>query len=163
MSKRIKPDSLSLSFADQDRLRRSRSRLLNPITEENKASHVEFMDQPSWKICSICTLQNTLSAASCEACETLFPVEANGIVQISAASSFSPSSTSNSLNSVSLKFTIMSINIWFDERQVAARMSAIASVVLTNQPDFLWFETESVVGSNSTRVFLVFRKPLPII
>ena len=81
-------------------------------------------------VCAVCTLENAASVARCDACETLRPSPnpAPAAVHPPAPSSASASSSA---------FTVLTINVWFDDYHDNLRMRRVASEVRRLQPDFL--------------------------
>jgi len=77
-------------------------------------------------ICAVCTLQNTATVERCLACETRR--------QLPACSSLCPSLSATEHTST---FSVLTLNVWFDDYHDNLRMGQISSEVRRLLPDFL--------------------------
>jgi endonuclease/exonuclease/phosphatase family metal-dependent hydrolase len=91
-----------------------------------KRNRAEAMGGDNLWICSMCTLQNTADVERCVACETRR--------QIPACSS---SYLSLSATAQSNAFSVLTLNVWFEDYHDNLRMGQISTEVRRLLPDFL--------------------------
>ncbi len=107
-----------------------------PPTKRSKSEP----DAGSEWACAACTLVNDVSHARCQACEAprkaVNPVSAALVSAANAAATTASTSTSDA-GSDHNTFTVLTLNLWFDEYHDRLRMSRVAREVRLLLPDFL--------------------------
>ena len=88
--------------------------------------------------CAACTLLNAAASAQCQVCETprLLALKPAAAAAEAAACAVTTSSTS-SANADPNTFTVLTLNVWFDDYHDRLRMSRVVSEVRRLLPDFL--------------------------